>query len=381
LLISTNIVGATAFTPAGNWADGIPEIVPPPPGNGVIDVPSTAVIHAIPKDIRRGYTQSRNFVVQKELPHGFVAQVGYVGTLVTRQFGSMDLNAGQVPGLGLAGQPLVQQFGRTATSPEYKPLGTTSYNALQATLQRRFAQGYQISGAYTWSKTMGVSTDIEGTPRIQALSYFDLNRAVLNFDRTHVFNLSGLWELPFGKGKSWATSGVASALLGGWQLNGIFTVMTGLPVAVTASGTSLNLPGSTQRADQVLPEVRVTGEAGPNTSYFDPMAFRPVTDVRFGNAGFNSLRGPGLINLDAGLFRDFRFTDRFHLQFRAEAFNFTNTPHWSNPAANVSSITYNGDGTIRTLGGFGSITSTNAANLGRAGTDERMYRLGLRLSF
>jgi hypothetical protein len=103
--------------------------------------------------------------------------------------------------------------------------------------------------------------------------------------------------------------------------------------------------------------------------------------VRFGTAGKNALRGPHLTNLDFSLFRGFRVTEHTQLQFRAEAFNFTNTPHWGLPAASVSAVSYNSDGSIKSLGGFGSITSTDGGYLGRSGADERTFRLGLRLSF
>ena len=381
LMIATNYQGANTYTPVGNWAQGIPAITPPDYGAGIIPVAPAVVVHSIPKDLNRGYIESRNFTLQKEFFHGWVVQAGYVGTLVIRQFGQIDLNAGQVPGKGIAGEPLYAAFRRTATTPQYRPLGTTTYNALQSTVKRHFAQGFQLSLSYTWSKTIGVNTAVEAAPAVQAMAYFDRNRSVLNYDRTHVLNVSGIWELPFGKGKTWLNQGLASKLLGGWQTNGIFTFMTGLPFSVTASGTSLNMPGSTQFADQVLADVKTIGGTGPNSLWFDPAAFAPVTDARLGTSGKNALRGPGLVNLDFGLFRNFPLSEHVQLQFRGEGFNFTNTPHWGLPAANLSAVTYNPDRTIKNLGGFGSITGTDASYLGRASMDERTFRFGLRLSF
>ena len=107
-----------------------------------------------------------------------------------------------------------------------------------------------------------------------------------------------------------------SWLVGGWQINGILSAVSGSPFYVTSSGTSLNAPGSAQRADQVKEEVEILGGAGRGQSYFDPLAYRAVTDARFGTAGFNSLRGPGIFNLDMGLFREFRMTERLQMQFR-----------------------------------------------------------------
>jgi hypothetical protein len=105
-----------------------------------------------------------------------------------------------------------------------------------------------------------------------------------------------------------------------------------------------------------------------------------VTTAAFGTAGFASVFGPGAINLDAGLVREFQVRERWHVQFRADAFNATNTPHFSNPSANVSNMVLNGDGTIKSLGGYTSITSTTGGQ-GREGIDERMLQLGLRIRF
>ena len=103
--------------------------------------------------------------------------------------------------------------------------------------------------------------------------------------------------------------------------------------------------------------------------------------MRLGTSSRNSLRGPGLVNLDFGLFRDLALNERFHLQFRGEGFNFTNTPHWGLPASNASAVTFNPGGSIKSLGGFGSITGTDGSYLTRSGMDERTFRFGLRLSF
>ena len=145
-----------------------------------------------------------------------------------------------------------------------------------------------------------------------------LNRSILPFSRLHNLALSGTWELPFGKGKSWARSGAGAAVLGGWRLNSLAAFMSGLPFSVSASGTSLNMPGATQRANQVKPSVQIIGDIGNGRSWFDPLAFAPVTTVGFGNAGFYSLRGPGAVSTDLSVSRDFRLkgrTERFKPQY------------------------------------------------------------------
>jgi hypothetical protein len=204
-----------------------------------------------------------------------------------------------------------------------------------------------------------------------------MNRVVMDYDRKHMFHISQVWELPFGKTHKLASNGVAAAILGGWQINQLWSLYSGSPFSVSASGTSLNMPNSTQRADQIKPRVETLGNAGRGMWYFDPLAFAPVTDARFGTAGYRSLRGPGLVNWDFSLARTFQVKEGVSLQFRAEALNFTNTPHFANPGANVSNMDVTG-GVVRT-NGFAEITGVT--NLARDGIDERQFRFGLRLKF
>jgi len=384
VLLIQNITGPNEFQPAGRLQDGIPQARVPDLGNGIIDVPGTFAVITVPDKFPRGYIQSWNFTLQKQLKYGFTGQAGYVATRSTGHLGYLDLNAGQVLGAGNAGRPLQQRFGRTAETIMVTPLGTTQYNSLQATLERRFAQGLQLAMGYTWSKTMGPVNGMgsDTQPRVRALQYFDLNRTVVDWDRTHNFQITNIWELPFGRGRRWASNGgIASAVLGGWQVNNLVSLYTGQPFNVSSSA-SLNLPGSSQRADQVKPKVEKFGGVGPGQSYFDPFAFAspPTNPPRFGNAHYGSMRGPGIANWDFGVFRRFQVTERWKIEFRAEAFNFTNTPHFPNPGGNVSNLNLNADGTIRSLGGFTEITGGNT-NLARDGIDERQFRFGLRISF
>lgn len=380
VLIPLVINAPSSFQPAGSLAEGLPAVVIPSFGSGTVPVPGNVAVATVSPDFKRGYLQSWNVTLQKQFRLGFSGQAGYVATRQVHEFGFLDLNAGQVIGAGQAGEPLFQRFGRTASTTEVMhPLGTGQYNALQSTLSRRFSKGLQLTFAYTWSKSIGIADNSNNSPRVQAISYFGLNRTVNSFDRTQEFHVTSVWELPFGKGKSLATSGIGAALLGGWQTSSLLSFMTGTPFSVSASGTSLNLPGSAQRADQIKASVHTLGGIGPSSAWFDPLAFAPVTGARFGNAGFNSLRGPGIANWDFSLFRQFEIGERCKLQLRAEALNASNTPHFANPSANVSNLLLNSNGSIRSLGGFSTITST--ISLGREGIDERQVRFGLRLSF
>ncbi len=345
--------------------------------SGVIPVPAAYAARALTQEVKRGYIESFNFTLQKQLPWGFTGQAGYVGSRQIHISQILNLNAGQVLGAGTAGQPFFQKFGRTANTELLGPVGTNKYDSLQTTLTRRFSKGFQAQVSYTWSKVIGICCDelSDNPPRVQALSFFGLNRALMPYDRTHNFNASFVAELPFGKGKPMLNSGLGSAIAGGWQVNGLLSIYSGSPFTVTASDT-LSLPGSNQRADQIKPSVAILGDPA---SYFDPLAYAPVTGARFGTSGYDSLRGPGTKNFDFSLYRTFRITERFSAQFRAEALNLTNTPHFSNPGSNVSNLQLNTDGSVRNLGGFTVITSTSG--IGREGVDERVFRFGLRIAF
>src|SRR5437016_10978473 len=174
--------------------------------------------------------------MQKQLGGGFTAQAGYVASRQIHISQILNLNAGQVLGAGTAGQPYFQKFGRTANTELLGPVGTNKYDSLQATFGRRFANGIQVNTTYTWSKVIGICCDelSDGSPRVQALSYFALNRALMPYDRTHNFTTSFVAGLPFGRGKKMLNrGGVGTAIAGGWQINGLLALYSGSPFTVT----------------------------------------------------------------------------------------------------------------------------------------------------
>jgi hypothetical protein len=191
--------------------------------------------------------------------------------------------------------------------------------------------------------------------------------------------MSAVYELPMGPGKRFLSNGgVLAAVAGGWQMNALFSVASGQPFTVASNTTSLNAPGNPQVADVVKPPT-ILGDVGPTTPYFDVTAFVPVTAARFGNAGFNTLRGPGVATLDTSFFRTVAVSSRARMQFRLEIFNLTNRANFAIPSGvNVSNLQLNPDGTVRNLNGFGVISGTNSVGREYA---ERYIRLGLRLNF
>lgn len=369
VLVSLNLSSSNGFAPASNLADGIPLIPTPEVGNGIIPVDGNVAINTVdPNNFKRGYIQSWNATLQKQFRGAWVGEAAYVATRSVGQLAYYDRNVGLVGG-GNASRPLFQKFGRAQRTAEITGLGTYKYDSLQAKLDRRFSHGVQVGVAYTFSKNMGIAgnEDGDGSPAIGIPQYYALNWARTTLDRTHNLQIHSIAELPFGRSKKWMSQGFGAAILGGWQINGVASMYTGQPFSISAPGTSLNAPGNTQRADLVKPTVAKLGGAGPGQKFYDPTAFAEVTEVRFGTAGFNLLNSPGTFNVDAGLFRSFSITERLKVQFRAEAFNVTNTPHFTAPNGGVTSSSF--------------MEVSGVRGLGREGIDERVFRFGLRLAF
>ena len=299
-----------------------------------------------------------------------MGQAAYVGTRAIRQTANVNINAAG-PGGGNAGRALAK-FGRTATINMLTPFGDATYNSLQTQLTRRLSDSSLLGLAYTWSKAKNYADNSDSGLTWNYEPLWERNYALADFDRTHNLQIYGVYALPFGPGRRWATQGLAAAIAGGWQVNGVFSATSGTPFTVTSNAASVNAPGNTQTADQVLDDVTILGGVGRGNSYFDPYAFAPVTGVVFGTAGRNALRGPGLVNLDLSVFRDFTVGGAT-LQFRAEVFNVTNRPAFNNPGANVSSAVRAADGTITNLNGYTEITSAQAT--------ERQARFALKVRF
>jgi hypothetical protein len=373
---------ANSYSAAGTLATGIPVQSPPDLSAGIIPMPLNISTSTPDNPYTRPYIQSYNVTLQRQMMRGWIATAGYVATRSVKVDGLANANAGLVPGAGTAGEPLYQEFGRTASLNLYSPWGFARYDSLQATLEHRFAGGYAIKYAWTWSKNLGMCCgDLsDGGPAIYVPQDYNLNKAILQYDEPQNFSAQGTAALPFGRAKRWANRGGApTALLSNWQINGVFVAYSGNAFSVSASGASLNAPGNTQRANQVLPNVQYYGLTGATQSWFNPLAFAPVTNVAFGTAGFDTLRGPGTVNLDASIFRDFKVTERFTAQFRFDAFNATNTPHFNNPGSNVSNMLLNANGTIANLGGYTAITSTKGT--GRDGLDQRVLQFAMHIRF
>jgi hypothetical protein len=315
------------------------------PSTGIITNPSlTQSDFVIPKNWRNPYVESWNFSVQRSLPRHFTLDVAYVGNHGVRSVATYNLNVPNNPaqmGLGVNGRPLYQQFGRTADTTVYFNGYSSMYNAMQVKLDRRFNNGLMITTAYTLGRGMSFQTGDDGN--LWNYIYARRSYARTDFDRHQTFVQSYVYDLPFGTGRKWLKNGVVGKIVGGWQVNGILTLMTGTPMTFAANGNSLNTPGTSQTADQVAPVTILYGVNTPSkggSAWFSQASFTQPTGVRFGTSGRNTLSGPGFFNLDASLFKLFNFTERIKAELRGEAFSVTNTPQFNNPTTDVSNSNY-----------------------------------------
>lgn len=376
LTVGSNFEGPNGFAPAvslspitplpgGAIPVGVPSICCPDISTGIIPLPPQALERSVgPGELKRGYIESWNLTIERKLPANFLVSAAYVGTQTVHQFADLNVNS-SVPGTGAAGQPFNQpQFGnRTAETDFWQGYLSANYNALQIAINRQFSKGLLVKGAYTYSKAIDY-TDDDGWAGLNwnDTSVFRRNRAQAGYNTPHIFQMSYVYELPFGKGKPYAGSGAASAILGGWQTSGIFSAVSGQPFSLT-SGATLNAVGQTETPNQVGP-VKKLGGIGPGQPYYDPSVFVDPATNTYGNVGRNTLLGPGAVNMDFSLSRTFKFTERFELQFRADVANLSNSPHFNNP----------GNGTTST-------SDANFLTITSAKNDERQFRFGLRFAF
>ncbi len=368
--ISTQYSGANSFAAAGSLRTGIPEVVGPDLSLSEFPLPLAVGTTTFPKVFNRGYIQSWNATFQRDIGAGVNVQAAYVGSRAIRQTVNQNINAAG-PGGGNNGRALFARSGRISNITYHTPFDTVQYDSFQSQATRRMGST-MLGVSYTWSKTFTYGDDTDSGLTWNWVPMLQRNRARAGFDRPHNFQFYGNYDLPFGRGKKMASQGFASALAGGWKLNWILSRMSGSPFTIGSSNTSVNAPANTQTADQVKPTVEILGGHGVGQPYFDPLAFRAVTDVRFGNTGRNLLRGPGVFNLDGSLFRNFQMNERWGLHVGVEMFGITNTPQFANPGATASNMTFNADGSLRALNGFGEITGASG---------ERQIRFAMKITF
>jgi hypothetical protein len=310
------------------------------------------------------YVSQWTLSIQREMLRNTLFEVTYVGQKGTRlPISGRELN--QVPAelLGPGNAQLRRPYPNlNSVSYPYQPVGNSIYHAIQVKAERRFAAGLNLLGWYSFGKSIDDSSGIFAFRTIGTLSvqnHYNLRaeRSISTFDRSQTAVITGVYELPFGRGKRFAADNrVLSAIVGGWQVNGIATFRSGVPLSM---GTSQNLTGSLgggSRPNRLrsgkLPESERT-----IARWFDVSAYVPPPQFQFGNTSRTEpdVRGPGTAQVDFSLFRNIRFAEEVNFQIRAEAFNALNRVNFSDPNTSIGSpgagiITAAGDARIIQLG-------------------------------
>ncbi len=303
----------------------------------------------VPFDNPLAYIQQFNLNVQHSLTPNLGITVAYVGTLGRKLRWVYDEDI-PTPGAG-AVQSRRPYFG---VVPNVTGLRTnhaeasSTYHSLQLGAEKRLSGGLAFQASYTWSHWIdnGQSEASYGSqgPNPQDLRNRAADRGNDAADIRHRFVYSWIYELPFGQGKRWLNrSDWTAHVLGGWQVNGITTVQSGLPFTVVL-GTPVTNTGTGNRASRIGSGTLSRSERTLRR-FFDTSAFTTPPAFTYGNAGRNILYGPGMVNFDFSFFKNFRIRESRTLQFRSEFFNLFNTPQFGSP-----------DGTLG-AGSYGQISS------------------------
>ena len=375
----------------GIWQDNIG--TNPPYANGVsikntsLDNASAGVadanlspvpLQATPLPYHQPYVQQWSFDVQREISPGFILQAGYYGAKGTHLIGLTDLNllrAGQLISAGLLapGQALTSRnYGRVAAQRPYQGYGqiaaiesafNSSYNSLQVAAKKQFGGRSQVSIAYTWAKTL-TDAQTDRSSGFQDPHNTRLDRGLASFSREHDFSANYVYDLPFFR----SSTRLVKATLGGWQLSGIFSAATGLPLTVSVSrssdpagiGFGLDTGPTSSRPDRIGDPNAISERTVRH--WFNTAAFAkvPAGVVRPGNSPRGAVIGPGFWRVDQSLFKNFKMTERVNLQIRGEAFNLFNHTNFAGLSTNSSSSA------------FGRVTTVR---------DPRQMQLGVKLEF
>jgi hypothetical protein len=340
---SSNWMNATGALPVANFT-----------GMNLAN-PQNLSVTAIKPDNKTPMVEEWSLQVQHELPQSVVVSAGYVGAAGHRL----------VDRYNIANQLFNTQSG-THLYPGMGSIdvedarGNSIYHSLQVQASRRFTNGLQFTGAYTFSKTIDNGSGAFATEQIY--QSIRLDRALADTDVRNRFVFSGVYELPFGHGKKFANSlsKPLDTVLGGWQLNSIVTIQSGLPFTLTTPGSPSN-----GRPD-IIGSLHTN--PGDTQQYFNTNAVAPVPTnssgvlLRQGTLGRNALIGPGTRTVDLSMAKTTPIRERFKLEFKAEAFNLFNHPVFSNPNTDI------------TAGNFGQITGTQMSS-------ERQLQGAIRLIF
>jgi Carboxypeptidase regulatory-like domain/TonB dependent receptor len=356
---------------------------------------------------RSGYVEQTSFGLEYQVMNDTVLSATYVGNWGRKMYRVRDYNQPQITGFD-TGCPTLQYpyanlntvstidtfngvGNKCLTTGQHAYLeyattdGNTDYNALELSLRRRMSKDLSFNLGYTFSHGLANFGDNLTTAQLPQNSYnyaAEMSNSILDIRSRFVGNF--IWNLPFGDGKRFLNGqNAASRWLGGWQFNGIVTLQTGTPYSVTVPNSGLIDPNNPVYADCIGdPFAGATTDHSKYTTtgfLINPAAFAAPAPGNFGTCAPRKFHGPGIQTWDLSIFKQFKFTERWQLQFRAEFFNAFNHPNFGNPNAFLTPGTTPGN-----LGGFGQVSSTLAPILGNDSGgpgDPREIQFALKLFF
>ncbi len=313
-----------------------------------------------------------NIAFEHRLPGDLITEVAYVGTRTDGGYADLNINYGE-PGEAATANNRRKFFSVAGTTAinDWAARTKSRYHALQVALNRPFKNGLMLKGAYTLSRAKDMTTNGEdgwvGLTWNHPLKFAD-NFDLAVFDRTHIFQLGFLYDLPFLRNNATTVGN----LFGGWQLNGIYAHYSGTPFSIGGANDQLNCAACGAILVNVSGDPKPTGKVGSSTeTYYDPKLFSDPTGrgvEGFGNTGRSAFRRPRVWNLDLSLFKQFRAGERFRPEFRVEAANIFNHTNWGAPVTGLRDIN------------FLKFTPASAEN-GTNTPGARRIQLGLRVTF
>ena len=379
----TSYVGSPdGLTPAVYLSNPFPNGLNQPAGNsqGLLAGIGTTFATPLYGDNRVPYTQNWDFNIQRELPGSILLDAAYVGShgVHLNMAGETDYNINQLtPDVIALGSKLQQSvpnpfYGIITTGPEaaaniplsyllapfpqytgvqinYPTGGYTLYHAFQLKVEKRFSHGLSALLSYTDQKLIDdysiISNVGNNTGGIQNIYNGKGERSISSNDISQRLVISGVWELPFGRGKVFGKnwSRPLDAVVGGWQINGIASYQTGFPVSVTTQNTCTNCGNNVLRPNNNGQSAELSGSVAARLNkYFDTSVFSQPAPFTFGNAArtLPDVRGPGQQDVDLSLFKNFHPIERLTAQFRAEAFNLMNQVVFGMPNGTYSNAAF-----------------------------------------
>jgi len=357
------------------------------------------------------YSMNGNFTLQYALTPTLSVQAGYV----TSQDRHLEVfpnsnNVTQLLPANANAQNFVQFPDFSRGGSYATTAGNSNYNGLQAKVEKQFGDGLNFLATYTWSKTLSDSVDLLNNGSLSGYrapsipgAGIHLDYGLASFDVRNVVHLSGGYELPFGKGKRYMAGGgrIANAVAGGWSMNWVATLQGGQPITLgcpsgTAAGTGCDdftVPGQDPKTGLHIDSNGKLSWFGNPAAFTQPCALGgspgalvpivnqptgciPETGIAALGGSPAQVEGPGFRRLDFSLFKNFRLSERFNLQFRSEFFNISNHPNFTSPGFGGNGVVAVSGATNYTSSNFGEIGSTRDAPY-----DPRQIQFALKLYF